>query len=149
MDMKPAMQIGQPPLVLLVDDDLDNLILLSHQVSLVLNCTVLTTSNSYTALSMVTTTPPDLILLDMMLPELDGFEVARRLQQDAQTSHIPVIGVSALAHSCDRQRALEAGCRDYICKPYELEHLEAVIKRVLGLSMSPQVRLCVPMLDAS
>jgi two-component system cell cycle response regulator DivK len=74
---------------------------------------------------------PDLILMDMSLPEIDGWEVARRLKSDNTTRAIPVIALTAHAMTSDRQRALEAGCDDYDTKPVEFERLLTKIQTML------------------
>ena len=74
---------------------------------------------------------PDLILMDMSLPEIDGWEVARRLKSDDTTRSIPVIALTAHAMTSDRQRALEAGCDDYDTKPVEFERLLTKIQTML------------------
>ena len=66
---------------------------------------------------------PDLILMDMTLPGIDGWEATRRIRLDADTATIPVIGLTAHAMDGDRDRALEAGCNDYDQKPIELPRL--------------------------
>src|SRR5262245_38629616 len=66
---------------------------------------------------------PDLILMDMSLPEMDGWEATRRIKADPQTSDIPVIALTAHAMSGDRKRAIEAGCDDYDTKPVEFARL--------------------------
>jgi len=66
---------------------------------------------------------PDIILLDMSLPAIDGWEVARQLKLDAETSTIPVIGLSAHAMDSDRQKALDAGCDEYESKPVDFNRL--------------------------
>jgi CheY-like chemotaxis protein len=74
---------------------------------------------------------PDLILMDMSLPEIDGWEVARQLKSDTTTRNIPVIALTAHAMTSDRQKALEAGCDDYDTKPVEFQRLLAKIQAML------------------
>ncbi|RYG62611.1 response regulator [bacterium] len=80
------------------------------------------------------TEAPNLILMDMSLPILDGWEATRRLKSDPQTHGIPVIALTAHAMSSDRQKALEAGCDDYDTKPIELEGLLEKIEALLRQS---------------
>jgi CheY-like chemotaxis protein len=75
---------------------------------------------------------PDLILMDMSLPILDGWEATRRLKADAATRPIPVIALTAHAMAGDREKALEAGCDDYDTKPVELPRLLAKVETLLG-----------------
>jgi CheY-like chemotaxis protein len=77
---------------------------------------------------------PVLILMDMTLPVLDGWEASRQLKADPATSSIPIIALTAHAMGDDRQRALEAGCDDYDTKPVELPRLVAKIDALLGTS---------------
>jgi two-component system, cell cycle response regulator DivK len=84
------------------------------------------------ALDMAVSTPPDLVLLDMDLPVIDGWQVAARLKADATTAHLPVIALTAHAMAGDRSRALEVGCDDYETKPIELPKLLAKIEQLLG-----------------
>ena len=81
---------------------------------------------------MAGTQAPDLVLMDMSLPVLDGWEATRRLKAAAPTRHIPVIALTAHAMSSDRDRALEAGCDDYDTKPIELARLLGKIEALLG-----------------
>ena len=75
---------------------------------------------------------PDLILMDMSLPEIDGWEATRCLKAHSATRSIPVIALTAHAMVSDRQRALEAGCDDYDTKPVELSRLLAKIEAILA-----------------
>jgi CheY-like chemotaxis protein len=79
---------------------------------------------------------PDLILMDMSLPEIDGWEVARQLKSDITTRSIPVIALTAHAMTSDRQKALEAGCDDYDTKPVEFQRLLTKIQAMLRSASS-------------
>ncbi|HTR80076.1 MAG TPA: response regulator [Bacteroidota bacterium] len=74
---------------------------------------------------------PDLILMDMSLPVLDGWEATRRLKGDPETKHIPVIGLTAHAMMGDKDQALNAGCDDYATKPVEFDKLIESINRLV------------------
>jgi two-component system, cell cycle response regulator DivK len=123
----------QPPLILAVDDDEDNLELLT-EVLCPLNCEVVTAKDGRTTIEIAQRRQPDLILLDILLPDICGAEIARLLKQNSQTQNIPVIAVTALARVEDKENLLVAGCNAYISKPYMLDDLEATICRYLNLS---------------
>jgi len=76
--------------------------------------------------------PPDLILMDMSLPEIDGWEATRHLKQDPATSRIPVIALTAHAMVSDREKALQAGCDDYDTKPVDFARLLQKMTSVLA-----------------
>ncbi len=82
---------------------------------------------------------PDLVLMDMSLPVVDGWEATRRLKADPTTSSVPVIALTAHAMSDDRQKALDAGCDDYDSKPVDLPRLLGKIERLLSADQAPGV----------
>ena len=84
------------------------------------------------ALERAATDLPDLILMDLSLPEIDGWEATRRLKADPATRHIPVIALTAHAMSGDRERALKAGCNDFDTKPVDLPRLLEKMQALLG-----------------
>ena len=84
------------------------------------------------AVSRVLAAPPDVVLMDLNLPVLDGYEATRRLKASPATGRIPVIALSAHAMSDDRDRALAAGCDDFDTKPVDLDRLIRKIDGVLG-----------------
>jgi two-component system, cell cycle response regulator DivK len=87
-------------------------------------------------LAMARTEAPDLILMDMGLPEVDGWEATRRLKEEAPTRAIPIIGLSAHAMAGDEEKAFTVGCDDFDTKPIELprllEKIEALLKKAQG-----------------
>jgi len=80
---------------------------------------------------------PDLILMDMSLPVVDGWEATRRLKADERLKHIPVIALTAHAMANDRDKALEAGCNDYDTKPIEMPRLLAKMEALLVPALEP------------
>jgi CheY-like chemotaxis protein len=94
---------------------------------------VLIASDGEQGVAMAAAEKPDLILMDMSLPVLDGWQATRRLKAAPETKGIPVIGLTAHAMATDRDRCLEAGCDDYDTKPVELGRLLEKIERLLGI----------------
>jgi CheY-like chemotaxis protein len=118
------------PTILLVEDNELNRDMLSRRL-VRKGYDVLIAEDGAKGLSAATGGKPDLILMDMSLPVLDGWEATRRLKAEPQTRAIPVIALTAHAMSSDREKAVAAGCDDYDTKPVELERLLAKIERLL------------------
>ena len=120
------------PKILLVEDNEMNRDMLSRRL-LRQGYEVVFAMDGQSGVEMAQTQAPDLVLIDMSLPVLDGWEATRRLKADAATQHIPVIALTAHAMSGDREKALEAGCDDYDTKPVELLRLLGKIEALLSL----------------
>ncbi|MBW4515702.1 MAG: response regulator [Timaviella obliquedivisa GSE-PSE-MK23-08B] len=118
------------PFVLCVDDNPDDLLLLSYTVEFC-NIEFIGRASGWAALKLVAILPPALILLDILLPDLNGIDFLYYLKQNPLTCDIPVVAVTALATLSDRALLLSAGFVDYISKPYMLEEVEEVILRHL------------------
>jgi len=108
--------------ILIIDDEPD--IIEFCQMALEANgYEVLSALSGESGLEIIASTPPDLILLDIMMPGMDGFEVCKRLKGSDDTKDIPVFMVSAKALELDLQRGHEVGCDDYVVKPFEMKAL--------------------------
>ena len=116
--------------ILLVEDNEMNRDMLSRRL-IRQGFQVVLAQDGARAIAMAQEERPDLILMDMSLPVLDGWEATRRLKGDPATSGIPVIALTAHAMAADREKALAAGCDDYDTKPVDLPRLLAKIERVL------------------
>jgi CheY-like chemotaxis protein len=122
--------------VLLVEDNEMNRDMLSRRL-LRRGFEVVVAGDGEQGLAVAREQRPDLILMDMSLPILDGWEASRRLKADEVTRHIPVIALTAHAMAGDRDRALEAGCEDYDTKPIEFPRLLEKIDRILTAGPGP------------
>jgi len=90
------------------------------------------TNNGRDALELARAHRPDLILMDIQLPEVSGLDVTKQLKQDAQLAKIPVIAVTAFAMKGDEERIREGGCEAYISKPISVMHFLETVKSYLG-----------------
>jgi class 3 adenylate cyclase len=118
--------------ILIVDDTPDNISLLNGLLKDSYR-TKIATSGEKALRIAVADSPPDLVLLDVMMPEMDGFEVCRRLKENPQTKDIPVIFLTALSQVEDEKRGLEAGAVDFITKPISPPIVESRLKTHLAL----------------
>jgi len=117
--------------ILLVEDNEMNRDMLSRR--LVRNgYEVLLAVDGEQAVKLAAADMPDLVLMDMSLPVIDGWEATRRIKAAAPTAHIPVIALTAHAMAGDREKAMAAGCDDYDTKPIELARLIGKIEALLG-----------------
>jgi two-component system, cell cycle response regulator DivK len=116
--------------ILYVEDNDDNIYMLQNRLARQ-GFDVLIARDGASGVDMARSERPDLILMDLGLPVLDGWEAARRLKADPATCRIPVIALSAHAMSGDRVQALEAGCDDYDVKPVEWRRLLTKIRALL------------------
>jgi len=121
---------SKQPFVLGVDDNQDDLLLLSYTVE-PCNVEFVGRTSGWAALKLIAILPPALILLDILLPDVNGIDFLYCLKQNPLTYNIPVVAVTALAALSDRTLLLSAGFVDYVSKPYMLEDIEAVILRHL------------------
>jgi CheY-like chemotaxis protein len=117
--------------ILLVEDNEMNRDMLSRRLQR-RGYVVVLAVDGQSGVEMAQTEVPDLVLMDMSLQVLDGWEATRRLKADGPTKHIPIIALTAHAMSGDRQKALEAGCDDYDTKPVELPRLLGKIEALLS-----------------
>jgi CheY-like chemotaxis protein len=129
--------------ILIVDDDLDTLrlvgLMLQHQ-----GYRITAASNGMQAISLAQTEKPDLILLDIMMPEMDGYEVARKLRIDPATNSIPIIMFTAKTQVDDKVAGFEAGADDYLTKPTQPRELFVHIKAVLSRGKKPTSQVPAP-----
>ncbi len=124
-------------LVLIVDDIPSNLDVISDALSDI-GCDVAIATSGERALQQIERKPPDLILLDIMMPGIGGFETCRQLKANPTTRSIPVIFMTALADSDSKIRALDLGAVDYVTKPFEVKEIVARVKTHIQLSQLTQ-----------
>ena len=120
------------PVVLVVDDNQENLELLQAYLEDI-DCEAVSARDGLEALEIIAGRPPDLILLDVMMPKMSGFEVCKRLKNDPKTSDIPIIMVTALNEFGDIERGIDSGTDDFISKPVNKLELLTRVRTMLKL----------------
>lgn len=108
--------------VLVVEDNRDNLMLINDLLAM-LRYEVITAFNGVEGVEKATTELPDLILMDLSLPEMDGWTATKTIKANPVSAHIPIIALTAHAMVGDREKAIDAGCDDYISKPINILEL--------------------------
>jgi len=122
-----------PPKILLVEDNEMNRDMLSRRLERRGYVVVMAFDGEH-GVAMALSELPDLILMDMSLPKIDGWEATKRIRAVAETATIPVIALTAHAMDGDRERAMEVGCNDYDVKPIEFPRL---MEKIVGLGIVP------------
>ena len=118
--------------ILVVDDDEGNLAL-ARALLEADGFEVVTATDAMSTFDVLKDVDPSLILMDIQLPGMDGWELTRRLKRNSVTSHIPVIAVTAYGQQGDAERARQAGIVEFVAKPVSTRELPAIIRRHLGL----------------
>ncbi len=126
-------ELQSPSKVLVVDDNIQNRELLVAYVEDIPNVSTVEAANGIEALAMVAEDPPDLVLLDIMMPKMSGFEVCRRMKSDPRTRHIPVVMVTALDEVGDHERAVDSGTDEFLTKPVNRAELVDRVTSLLRL----------------
>ena len=117
--------------ILYIEDNEDNVYMLRRRLERA-GFAVVIASNGTSGIAMASSEQPDLILMDLSLPDVDGWEATRRIKANPATKHIPVIAITANAMTGDKDKALAAGCDDFDTKPIELERLLAKMAALLA-----------------
>jgi two-component system, cell cycle response regulator DivK len=117
--------------ILVVEDNPDNMVLIVD-VLISLNYEVLQATDGLRGVEMVDEERPDLVLMDLSLPKMDGWTATRKLKAENDLKAIPIIALTAHAMVGDRERAIDAGCDDYVSKPINIQELAAKLKKFLG-----------------
>jgi len=119
--------------ILVVEDNPDNMTLITDVLSS-LDYDVINATDGEQGVKVAETEKPDLILMDLSLPKMDGWTATRTIKANPDIKHIPIIALTAHAMVGDRERALEAGCNDYISKPINLRELASKLTQLLKKS---------------
>ena len=118
--------------LLYIEDNQDNLYMLQLRFDVLGGYELMSATDGAAGIAMAAAERPDLILMDLNLPEIDGWEAARRLKADPKTRDIPIIALSAHAMAGDREKALATGCDDFDTKPVEFDRLLAKVEQALA-----------------
>lgn len=137
---------SQQPMILIVDDVLSNVQILAEALSV--DYRIKVASNGEDALKIALREPPDLILLDVMMPHMNGFEVCRRLKEKTNTRNIVVIFVTAMSSGVDEEKGLNLGAVDYITKPFMIPIIKARIRNHISLKLQADLLGSLAFLDA-
>ena len=117
--------------ILVVEDNADNMTFITDVLHS-LGYTVLSAKDGEEGVKTAQTEKPDLILMDLSLPRMDGWTATRTIKSEPSLAAIPIIALTAHAMTGDRERALEAGCSDYVSKPINLRDLMSKLRQYLG-----------------
>jgi two-component system cell cycle response regulator DivK len=120
--------------ILYVEDNDDNVYMLKMRLELIEGYEIAVARDGAEAISSVVADPPDIILMDLNVPVLSGWEATRRLKADPKTAQIPIIALTAHAMTSDREKALAAGCDDFDTKPIDFERLLAKMRKLLSVT---------------
>ena len=118
--------------ILYIEDNDDNVYMLKMRLELLGDFEVLAAENGEKGCEMAATELPDLILMDLEMPVVDGWEATRRLKGSPTTRDIPIIALSAHALAGEREKALAAGCNEFDTKPIEFDRLVVTLRRILA-----------------
>lgn len=117
--------------ILVVEDNSDNRILITDVLNS-LDYEVIVAVDGEEGIEMASSEKPDLILMDLSLPKMDGWTATKHIKNNTELKHIPIIALTAHAMVGDRERAIEAGCDDYISKPLDLRELANKLQQYIG-----------------
>jgi CheY-like chemotaxis protein len=120
--------------VLYVEDNDDNVYMLKMRLELIEGFEIAVARDGAEAISSVVADPPDIILMDLNVPVLSGWEATRRLKADPKTAQIPIVALTAHAMTSDREKALAAGCDDFDTKPIDFDRLLAKMRKLLSIT---------------
>jgi CheY-like chemotaxis protein len=129
---KPEKDQEKTPIVLVIDDNQENLELLQAYLE-DMDCQTIPAGDGLQAMEIVAESAPDLILLDVMMPKMSGFEVCKRIKNDPKTCDIPIIMVTALNEFGDIEHGIDSGTDDFISKPVNKLELLTRVKTMLKL----------------